>query len=433
MKHLIVISLLMLLLSACNASSRDVIIVTATEDVQTLDPTSQAAVPTATPTATSTPTSTPTATSTVVISVPTATPTATTSCVIRTDWVAYTVVAGDTLSRLAQRTGSTTGTLVQGNCLANANVISAGQVLRLPRLPDVTAVPTSTFTPTPTPTATATATEAEAAIFFSAGNPAPGQCVVMRTRGIPPLFGAATETQPLNAGLGNWGTLIETVNGFHHISIVPESPAVIVSAWVRASEVTVEGCEPTYTYVGSVLVSPFLTFINGVYELTPGQTVILQWVDAPAWVLSARFYTVSERGTSIDIGTDTTPGDGFTMSWVVPADLDGHQLLAQGPGVNAAPFNVAISNAVYVNAAEPNVSCEVVIQGDVPLYRRPELTADITGVLTAGTRLPLTGRTSDGWYGVAPGPGAPGEAGQDVFRWIAPGSQASFTTNGCSF
>lgn len=59
----------------------------------------------------------------------------TANCVIRNDWVAYIVVTGDTLSKLAQRTGTTAAALTQANCLANPNLISVGQVLRLPRAP----------------------------------------------------------------------------------------------------------------------------------------------------------------------------------------------------------------------------------------------------------------------------------------------------------
>jgi len=69
---------------------------------------------------------------------PTATriqPTAVPNCTVRTDWPAYTVVAGDTLGMIARRTGSTSTALVQANCLADANLIAVGQQLRVPSLP----------------------------------------------------------------------------------------------------------------------------------------------------------------------------------------------------------------------------------------------------------------------------------------------------------
>lgn len=64
-------------------------------------------------------------------------------CVIRTDWPTYTVQRGDTLFGIASRTGSTVAALAQANCLANANILYAGQVLRVPQLP---------ATPVPSPT-----------------------------------------------------------------------------------------------------------------------------------------------------------------------------------------------------------------------------------------------------------------------------------------
>lgn len=45
---------------------------------------------------------------------------------------AYVVVAGDTLSRIAARTGTTIDQLVQANNIKNANMIYVGQVLKLP-------------------------------------------------------------------------------------------------------------------------------------------------------------------------------------------------------------------------------------------------------------------------------------------------------------
>ncbi len=61
---------------------------------------------------------------------PTAAPAA---CTPRTDWTfTYTVAPGDTLASIARRTGTTIDVLASGNCLANANVIYAGQVLRVP-------------------------------------------------------------------------------------------------------------------------------------------------------------------------------------------------------------------------------------------------------------------------------------------------------------
>lgn len=54
-------------------------------------------------------------------------------CAPRGDWAyTYVVQRGDTLSNIAARAGVSWQTLAQGNCIANANYIYAGQVLRVP-------------------------------------------------------------------------------------------------------------------------------------------------------------------------------------------------------------------------------------------------------------------------------------------------------------
>ena len=70
----------------------------------------------------------------------------------------YTVVAGDTLSRIALRYGTTVAALAQANGIANPNLIFVGQVLKIPGgttpVPGATPVPgqPTPVPPTPAPT-----------------------------------------------------------------------------------------------------------------------------------------------------------------------------------------------------------------------------------------------------------------------------------------
>lgn len=52
-------------------------------------------------------------------------------------WVAYTVVAGDTLGLLAMQTDSSVEEIVAGNCLDSADSIYIDQMLYLPKTPVV--------------------------------------------------------------------------------------------------------------------------------------------------------------------------------------------------------------------------------------------------------------------------------------------------------
>ena len=85
---------------------------------------------------------------------PTPVPRATTApvvvqpCAIPPGWIAYRVAAGDTLSAIARRTGTTTTQLTNGNCLSNPNDIEVGQTLYIP--------PTVVITSTPVVTAACT-------------------------------------------------------------------------------------------------------------------------------------------------------------------------------------------------------------------------------------------------------------------------------------
>ncbi|RME71566.1 MAG: LysM peptidoglycan-binding domain-containing protein, partial [Chloroflexi bacterium] len=122
-----------------------------------------------------TPTPPPTATQPVVVTVtpsptpvvivvtptpgppqPTAPPSEGGSCQPPASWVVYTVQEGDTLNRLAERTGSSVRDLQKYNCLKSFT-LTPGQTIYLPEIPPTpTVTPTASATPlpqaTPTPT-----------------------------------------------------------------------------------------------------------------------------------------------------------------------------------------------------------------------------------------------------------------------------------------
>ncbi len=95
--------------------------------------------PTSTPVPTLVPSVTPTSVSEVNVSIPglqgleTPTPTTTPGCEPRKDWkLTYTVQFDDALSRIADKYGIWVDDLAAANCITDKNMITVGQVLRVP-------------------------------------------------------------------------------------------------------------------------------------------------------------------------------------------------------------------------------------------------------------------------------------------------------------
>jgi LysM repeat protein len=83
------------------------------------------------------------------ILVPVVTPTRTPpDCLLPPGWATYTVQPGDTLFAISLAVGSTVEELKAINCIPNADIILAGRVLFVPRLPDG---PVPPFGPVPIP------------------------------------------------------------------------------------------------------------------------------------------------------------------------------------------------------------------------------------------------------------------------------------------
>lgn len=100
-------------------------------------------------------------------------------CYVRTDWPIYVVQVGDTLLRVAQRTGSTVTELAYGNCLPNANLVYVGQQLRVPRLPQ-TAPPSQVTVTIQTPVENAVLDTSQRVVVTGIGVAIAGNDVVVR-------------------------------------------------------------------------------------------------------------------------------------------------------------------------------------------------------------------------------------------------------------
>lgn len=128
-------------------------------------------------------------------------------CIVRTDWPTYTVQRGETLFGIAQRVGSSVAELTQANCLANANVLFAGQVLRVPRLPATPApnLPQILIT-SPLPQAVLDIATAPVIVTGTATGLQQGNLVVraLDLNGTVLAQQAAPVSAPNIGGTGNW-------------------------------------------------------------------------------------------------------------------------------------------------------------------------------------------------------------------------------------
>lgn len=381
-----------LVVCACNFNTLP-IIVTATPSPTTLV--------TATNTQTLTPSPSPTMT---VTPRPVATLVTVPNCAVRTDWQLYTIVADDTLGSIASRTSTTVATLTAANCLANANTIFAGQKLRVPSLPVVTAQPIPQ-NPDPRPI-----------VYTSDGLPPNDNCVVLlasnRTPQTTPLFRTTNASEGNFAFMGNWGFWVSTSNGFHQITIAHSG--TIINAFVRVADTVLSpaNCNqqsPVYINQGNIQVSPHLASGTSIganleFDVQADQVVTLTWTDAPGGLVDASFYYIASNGDRILIEKDTYGADGWSVQWRIPLGLRGQYVIADGNGLNAASFDIAVSflTALFSNF-EPTVVC--IAQNLVPLtiYMEPSVQSEIMGELPTNTQWLVTEFARDGWIAIRGG------------------------------
>lgn len=276
-------------------------------------------------------------------------------CAIRTDWPIYTVQAGDTLSRIAQRVGTTTNVLVSANCLSNANLISVGQGIRVPQLP-----PPPTVAPIP-PTITPIIPTPGAPVFKYA--PIPTDEYLHRINDLvataDPFIMLVTEVlgaqyvrfmvQNTQTGqvthIGEQSNPNGTGGGWlsYHIGYTFPAPGqYIFYAVARTGSVETTSANTIAIYNPDMapifsdqridtppVIEPNVSYENGMYELEPGATVNFSWPDAPTDA-ERIVYTLTPTGTGTAIAmaviaTDTTPADGVPVEWqVTGTGLWGH-------------------------------------------------------------------------------------------------------------
>jgi LysM repeat protein len=327
--------LLLLLLipavTACNLASNEL------EATITPSPTSIAAFVTNTAAASIRETPTPrTPTATPQSSTATAQPTSA-SCTVRADWtITYTVVAGDTLSSIAGRANTTTSDLATGNCLANVNIITVGQRLRVPR---TLVVWTPTFTPTPT--ATNTPTGPTILSFSASPNPANFNSTVTltwQTRGAGGVRIRYTSRQPVQLST----TSILAPSGSTTFSLV--EPAIQnnqITITLILTDATgtflVNSSGGNYTQDLIIRLNPYptvLSFTSNPTSVTAGGSATLSWTTQNATF--AVLYRLDADGRiGEQIGNNYSPNGSATVTIPMGVTSVTYYLsITDGNGVN---------------------------------------------------------------------------------------------------
>ncbi len=236
----------------------------------------------------------------VLTSRPAGTAVPVTACTVEARWPAYVVVAGDTLSAIAQRSGTTVPALMQANCLSDPNSLRVGQVLHVPQLPVqpsrvIATVGTLTISPaTPHPT------------IPGAYVVQPGTTVTLRVDGLTNIA-SVRFTLPPPGWQGNGFSLSDPIlNPGSSAEIRVAIPGDQAGRYFpfSAEATTVDrtrlpsGSNPLVVYVadnepqfGTLSISPsYLTSdISGpIYVVAPGSTITLR-IDGLQNVASVRF------------------------------------------------------------------------------------------------------------------------------------------------
>ncbi|MBN1202957.1 MAG: LysM peptidoglycan-binding domain-containing protein [Anaerolineae bacterium] len=272
-----------------------------------------------------------------------------TNCFPQTGWPTYTVVEGDTLGQIAERTSSTVAQLVQANCLSNAELIYIGQALHVPVAP-VTPTPTSTLTPAPTLTPTATedpnmpvfqenltadrhwidsaglAVTYADTVRVNAGEVLNANRVIFQVNDPAggPAINIGSDDDPWDGAFVDYSF---PAPGDYTFQAVAENESAQAFSTAFAIRYDPDFVPPEGQY-NVLTITPFLQGSAGSYVLQGGATVMITWAAAPVGAERIDFtLTPTGIGTAdlaTTIGSDLNPLDGAMISWQVPQGLSGH-------------------------------------------------------------------------------------------------------------
>lgn len=282
------------------------------------------------------------------------------ACFPRNDWPLYTVLGGDTLASIARRVGSTSRDLTAANCLRNPDLISPGQTLRVPRLPQQ---------PQPQP-------QQPGAVGYVTVNPYlsysssgytvdPGLVLALtwpearrdasrvefyQSRGGVVTL-AGTDSTPGDGAVITWSSPVNAETFVYALAYFSGGTQQTTLAPVRVTSTNTNPVDP-----GAVYVAPYLRLDGTRYIVASGVELTINWPNAPTTQSSrVEFWmTYAGAGNSEMIGSDTNMNDGASIRFT--------------PQTNGVIYAVAWrsnGSTLTSRSAEVGIESRARVQGDV--------------------------------------------------------------------
>lgn len=261
------------------------------------------------------------------------------NCAIRADWFVYVVAPGETLGRIAARAGTSAAALASANCLANPDVIYAGQLLRVPVILPV-------ITPTWTPPGNQVAGAVIPSPYVSVANGqyalTPDATVALVWQITPAITFTRVDFFLTPTGTGTTASLIGTdtylADGIAINFRVPRGLLGYVSAIAYyGSGIVGRTAQDTMIYAlpnvelpqitpRTLTITPYISLNNNTFVLQSGQSVSIQWnAGFPEQTQRVDFFLIPPTGANgMLLGTDYNLTDGAQIVWnTVPPDIQG--------------------------------------------------------------------------------------------------------------
>ncbi|MFW5696181.1 MAG: LysM peptidoglycan-binding domain-containing protein [Phototrophicaceae bacterium] len=361
------------------------------------------------------------------------------TCTPRTDWLLYTVASGDTLGDIASRANTTAVELMQGNCLANPNLITVGQQMRVPRLPVARPIPTST--PPPLPRG---AVNVQPLKRIENGTYVlPSQTSVTLSWDSVPAGASEVRFYSVPTGTNTWDCCRSLLGIDNTVSagqasvqwMTPRSgPLGFLAAEALGptgtsliiSESRLAYVEDPASQVGGVSIDQQIVADAGNIFLLRGATATLRYLEAPSGLAQVRFVLIAPGGSGEQlIAIDDNPQDGWRAQWTIPAGVRG---TLQAQGYDSAGNLMAVSLPVEVSSGPPpGGGCMITANTPINYYDEPNTTDQpAVGSLSPNQSVETLGRSLAGYYGFYADGSTSGAQGVDALVWIPP--DADITT-----